>query len=179
VSNSVRPLSSSRTYFAKKVLPWFVATIATGFVLTIGFALSHSRGVIQARAVLMLLFTMGMSGFVVANLRRQGAQLVDAVDDLGELLLVRNDGREARVPLSNVINIGYRQTGFPRVTLTLRAPCIFGREVHFLIEGGGSATHSVIDQLIRRADEARLKAAAPALVLSPSTRENANTRTRT
>jgi hypothetical protein len=58
--------------------------------------------------------------------------LLDEVWDEGEALLLRNDGQEDRIPLTNIINVSQATfTNPPRITLTLRHPCRFGKDVTF------------------------------------------------
>ena len=53
--------------------------------------------------------------------------------DLGDALLMRNDGVEDRILLTNIVNV--RQPTLisrpPRITLSLKHPCRFGSEVTF------------------------------------------------
>lgn len=58
--------------------------------------------------------------------------LVDEIWDDGDALLVRNRGMETRIPLNNIINVSNASfTNPPRITLTLREPSVFGKEITF------------------------------------------------
>jgi hypothetical protein len=87
--------------------------------------------------------------------------LVDEVWDDGDALVVRNAGTEQRVPLRNIINIGYSLLTNPeRVTLTLRDAGPLGREVTFMpmrrpFSFRWLSRNPIIDELIERVDRAR------------------------
>jgi hypothetical protein len=58
--------------------------------------------------------------------------LVDEVYDCGAELLVRNAGKEERIPLHHVINLGWSvMLNPPRVTLSLKEPGTTDREFVF------------------------------------------------
>jgi hypothetical protein len=63
---------------------------------------------------------------------------------------VRFGPDEERIPLTDVINVGYTQfVNPPRITLTLRQPGRFGREVSF------SPPRRFATELIERVEAAR------------------------
>jgi hypothetical protein len=67
-----------------------------------------------------------------AIMRKLVFDLADEVFDEGDALRVRFGSDEERIPLTDVINVGYTQfVNPPRITLTLRQPGRFGREVSF------------------------------------------------
>jgi hypothetical protein len=58
--------------------------------------------------------------------------LVDEVYFDGSEFVVRNGRQEDRFALANVINVDYGELTNPeRITLTLREPCKFGRQITF------------------------------------------------
>lgn len=58
--------------------------------------------------------------------------LADELSDAGDSLIVRFGSEQERIPLSEIINVSYSYMTSPaRVTLTLRTPCRFGKEVTF------------------------------------------------
>ena len=76
----------------------------------------------------MPLAVRGRDRGLVADLDvRAGRDLVDEVWDASDALVVRNKGEEARIRLSDIINVSYSPVGSPpRVTLSLRTPGRFG-----------------------------------------------------
>ena len=127
-AETARRISSRNTFFLKRVLPvlWF------GMV-----ALSVAAGLAGARAgkavpppvfiVPLLLLVIGY-----AIMRKLVFDLADEVFDEGDALRVRFGSEEERIALTDIINVGYTQfVNPPRITLTLRQPGRFGREVSF------------------------------------------------
>ena len=90
--------------------------------------------------------------------------LVDEVWDDGDALVVKSAGVEERVPLSNIINIGYSVLTNPeRVTLTLRAVGPLGKEITFApvrrpFSFRWMSRNPIIGELIERVDQARRRA---------------------
>jgi len=67
-----------------------------------------------------------------AIMRKLVFDLADEVFDEGAALRVRFGSEEQRIALTDIINVGYTQfVNPPRITLTLRQPGRFGREVSF------------------------------------------------
>jgi hypothetical protein len=85
---------------------------------------------------------------------------MDEVFDGGDYLLVKKGDEEARIQLTNIININYSVMSNPRrVTLSLRDECIFGNEVSFLPISSFNLSpfkkSSISEDLIKRVDEKR------------------------
>jgi hypothetical protein len=149
----MRQISSSATVFYKRVFPaiWF------GFIGLIFFgslvgALKDGSGFGSS------LFPLGMAAFGFIIMKIFVWDLVDEVWDDGDSLVVRNNGREARVDLLNIININHSIfTNPPRVSLTLRAPCEFGRIVKFSPPKRffRFSEHPVVAELVERIDQKR------------------------
>jgi hypothetical protein len=58
--------------------------------------------------------------------------LADEVLDDGDSLVVRFGSDQERIPVSQIINVSYSYMSNPvRVTLTLRTPGLFGKEIKF------------------------------------------------
>jgi hypothetical protein len=58
--------------------------------------------------------------------------LADEVTDGGDFLVVRFGDTQERIALSNIMNVSYSVLiNPPRVTLTLREACRFGKDVSF------------------------------------------------
>lgn len=101
---------------------------------------------------------MAVLGYVL--FRRLIFDLVDEVWDDGDALIVRNAGKEERIQLDNIINVGFSTMTNPeRVTLTLREPGILGKEVTFSPPRRFLrwARSPIVGELIERVDEARLQ----------------------
>ncbi len=149
----MRQISSSATVFYKRVFPamWF------GFIGLIFFgglvgALKDGRGFGFS------LLPLGMAAFGFIIMKIFVWDLVDEVWDDGDSLVIRNNGREARIDLLNIININHTTfTNPPRVSLTLRAPCEFGRIVKFSPPKRflGFSEHPVVAELVQRIDNKR------------------------
>ena len=65
--------------------------------------------------------------------KKVALDLVEEVFDQGDSLLVRNKGREERIPLSDISEVSYMAS---RVTLTLKKSSTFGAEIAFLPKTG-------------------------------------------
>lgn len=73
---------------------------------------------------------MAVFGYIIMKLLV--FDLVDEVLDAGGTLIVKNNKQEDRVLLSNIINVNHSTfTNPPRITITLRQPCRFGKEIAF------------------------------------------------
>jgi hypothetical protein len=86
--------------------------------------------------------------------------LVDEVYDCGDFLLVRNNGKEDRVPLANIMNINAStMTNPPRVTLRLSIGGKFGNEIVFSpikpVSLNLFARNEIVEDLMVRVDAAR------------------------
>ncbi len=153
-----RRISSRNTFFLKRLFPllWFgIIAVALATALTAG------RRAVHSPPLPLLLFppllVCGIGYFVF---KRLVFDLADEVYDEGDALRVRFGSEEERIPLENVMNVSY--TSFvnpPRVTLTLRAPCRFGREVTFSppqrLRSALSGRNPLAQDLIERVDAAR------------------------
>ena len=86
--------------------------------------------------------------------------LMDEVYDCGDALLVKNDGREQRLALSNIMNVNATTMTNPqRVTLRLIEPGTFGHEIVFCplrqFTLNPFAKNAVAEDLIVRVHQAR------------------------
>lgn len=92
--------------------------------------------------------------------RRLVFDLADEVIDEGDALRVRFGQEEERIPLSQIINVSYAGMTNPRrITLTLRDPGRFGREVAFSpqqsLRVSFAYNNPLVSELIDRVDAAR------------------------
>jgi hypothetical protein len=154
-AESPRRISSRNTFFLKRVFPvlWFAMV-----------AVSVAAGLAGARAgkavpppvfiVPLLLLVIGY-----AIMRKLVFDLADEVFDEGDALRVRFGSDEERIALSDIINVSYTQlVNPPRITLTLRQPGRFGREVSFSPPRrffSPFVRNPLIDELIERVEAAR------------------------
>jgi|SRR5665213_607125 len=149
-------LSSRQTWFFKRVFPWlWFGFLAVFVIVMLGAGPStHTRPV--PRGLLAAPLVMAVLGYLV--FRRLVFNLLDEVWDDGDGLVVRNDGKEERIALRNIVNVGYSMMTRPqRVTLTLRSPGIFGKEVSFSAPTRWLpfGRNPMITELIERVDRAR------------------------
>jgi hypothetical protein len=155
----MKKISSRSTTFYKKIFPliwfgflaYFAVTAVTGGAVRDG----------QWMFLVMPCF-MAVAGFFL--MKKLVWDLVDEVYDCGDSLLVRNGSDEERIPLSNVMNVSASTNmNPPRITLRLVRPGRFGADLSFSppsrISFNPFAKNLVVEDLIVRVDEARLKRA--------------------
>jgi len=108
----MRRLSSTATGFYKRGFPafWF------GF-LGLSVVLTLVTGAAAKASVLFLLIPCVMSLFGYLIMKKVVWALVDEVLDAGDALVVRNRGREYRVPLTDITHVSSIFARPPRVTL--------------------------------------------------------------
>jgi hypothetical protein len=156
---SGKRISSRNTFFMKRVFPllWFGCLAL--FVL---IALNAARhGVKSTPAAVIFIVPLVMLIFGYLLMRRLVFDLADEVYDEGDALRVRFGSQEERIALADIINISYAGlTNPPRVTLTLRQPGSFGREVTFspvqrIFGPLLRTTNPIVTDLIERVDAAR------------------------
>ncbi len=103
---------------------------------------------------------LGMAVFGYIFMKKLLWDLADEVLDAGDALIVRFGKEEERIPLANIMNVNYAYKNSPaRVTLRLRTPGRFGKEVSFAAPKGTLSTGEspVIEYLIERVDAAQKK----------------------
>jgi hypothetical protein len=150
----VRRISSKTTWFHKKAFPflWFGFL---AFFLLIGVV----SGVV-AEAPVFVVVPMALAAFGFVLMKLLIWDLVDEVRDGGDYLIVRNRGDEARVPLSEIMNVSAStHINPPRITLRLVRPGKFGNEITFSPVTPFSlnpfAKNAIAEDLIVRVDRAR------------------------
>lgn len=151
---SLRRLSSKATFFNKRVVPvvWFgslAVFVVVGLVV-------EGRGEDLPMVFFVAPLILAVIGFVI--MKMLVFDLLDEVWDAGDGLVVRNGGAEDRVPLTNVINVSHATfTNPPRITLTLRHPCSFGKEITFspLLRLNPFGRDPIAAELIERVDATR------------------------
>jgi hypothetical protein len=124
-----RLISSPRTRYFKHTLPKLYFGFAAFFLLISLILLASTRDS-RAGPFVILPIILGAFGYYI--FKRFVFDLADEVYDEGDALVVKNQGREERIPLANIINVTDSvATNPPRITLTLRSPGSFGRDVTF------------------------------------------------
>ncbi len=114
-----------------------------------------AKSEIIAPLLIMPVF-MAIFGYVI--MKKLVFDLADEVWDTGDALLVKNKNEEELIPLTNIINVSYSvMVNPPRVTLTLRQPCRFGKEVSFSppVRFVPFSKSPIIAELIERIDAKR------------------------
>jgi hypothetical protein len=150
-------ISAGKTWFYKRVFPViFIGMIALSLALAIADT-QRGRG-LPLPALIVPLLALGIAWFV---LRRLVSDLADEVWDEGDALRVRFGDDEERIALADITNVSYSTMINPaRVTLTVRNPGRFGKEVTFCpvqpgFFGSVMRTNPLITALIERVDAAR------------------------
>jgi hypothetical protein len=152
-----RRISARNTLFYKRVFPaLWIGVMVLGISLAVA---SGQRGHSVPRPALIVpVIALGIAWFV---LRRLVSDLADEVWDEGDALRVRFGHDEERIALTDIVNIGYTVMINPaRVTLTLRNPGRFGKEVTFSPVRQGFLgpllkSSPLVTNLIERVDAAR------------------------
>jgi hypothetical protein len=144
------------TFFYKRVFPFliFPVFIAAGFITA-----AKSGADLSLLLFFVFVLIIGYAGMKLIGL----FDLVDEVLDAGDALIVRNSGREERVPLADIIDVSYTQPTFGRpqlghphpVTLRLRRPSQFGDQLSFFPRVTFWGKGAVIEELNRRIHVAR------------------------
>jgi hypothetical protein len=153
----MKRISSKRTFFYKRVFP--IGWLGFLALFMLGSSLASRRTHTEVMPLLVLPVIMGVFGYLF--FRKLLFDLADEVWDDGDALVVRNAGTEQRVPLRDIINIGYSSLSNPeRVTLTLRDAGPLGREIPFIplprpLSFRWFSRNPIIDELIERVDQAR------------------------
>ena len=147
-------ISSRGTFFYKRVFPvfWF------GFLALFFMAPLLAKKSAGSPPFVVFVVPVFMAVFGYFFMKKLIFDLADEVVDEGDALIVRFGSEQERIPLSEIINVSYSYMQNPnRVTLTLRTPCQFGKEVSFSPPARflPFAKSPVIADLIERVDAAR------------------------
>lgn len=147
-------ISSRTTFISKRVFPviWFGVLALVVIAPLLG---KKPRGGLPL-VFLIMPFIMAVFGYFI--MKKLVFDLADEVFDDGDALVVRFGSEQERIPLSQIMNISYSHMTNPsRVTLTLRTPGRFGKEVTFSPPQTflPFAKNPIVADLIERADQAR------------------------
>ena len=150
----MKRISSRTTFFMKRVFPvfWF------GFLVLFVLAPLLAKKSASSPPVVLFLMPVLMAAFGYFIMKKLVFDLADEVFDAGDALVVRFGGEQERIPLSEIINISYSyMVNRPRITLTLRTPGNFGKEVSFYPPSTfvSFAKSPIVADLIERVDAAR------------------------
>jgi hypothetical protein len=156
---------SGPTFFLKRVFPavWF------GF-LAVFVAIAIANAVLEGPEpahLFLLAVPLMLAAFGYALMRQIIWDLADEVFDHGDHLVVRARGAESRIELADVMNVSYTPMNPPRITLRLRTPGRFGRDVPFTPIPSPLrtrifrpfATNPIAEDLMVRVDRARVNQA--------------------
>lgn len=158
----MRRLSSSSTFFYKRVFPvlWFGFLLV--FLAIAFWGMQHARAQAQPQQfVPFLLMPLLMAGVGIFIFRKLIHDLVDEVWLDGDYLVVKNRGEQRRVALADVMNINSSTMTNPRrVTVMLRTESRFGRSFSFMPASplrflGAFQPDPVATELIERVDALR------------------------
>lgn len=147
-------ISSRSTIFTKRVFPLMWFGVLALVVIAPLFARKPTGGLPVAFFIGPIL--MAIFGYFV--MKKLVFDLADEVFDAGDALVVRFGSEQEQIALSEITNVSYSyMMNPPRVTLTLRTPGRFGKEISF------SPPHSfvpfakspIVANLIERVDAAR------------------------
>jgi hypothetical protein len=108
--------------------------------------------------LMVLAVPLGMAAFGYIIMRMVIFDLVDEAYLDDDALVICNGGEEEWVPLANIINVNATvMTNPERITLTLREPCRWGKEVVFVpqMRMMHFGRHPLAAELIQLADAAR------------------------
>ncbi|HYL03309.1 MAG TPA: hypothetical protein VEU54_07805 [Steroidobacteraceae bacterium] len=149
-------ISSRNTFFLKRFLPVLLLGVVALMLVPPMLLALHGRAF--PYPVLVVPLFLGIIFYVV--LRRLVFDLADEVYDEGDALRVRFGDEEERIPLAEIVNLSYAGlTNPPRITLTLRNPGRFGKEVTFSPQQRFLSPlfrkDPLVGELIERVDAAR------------------------
>jgi len=149
----VKRISSRTTFFYKRVLPWLWFGGLVVFFLIPTFATDAPPFIFLVLVPIAIFSYFVFKHFIF--------DLVDEAWDAGDYLVFKNKGLEETVRLDNIMNVSSTTfTNPPRVTLTLRTPSRFGKEITFSPPASMNPFNAfkkspVVDELIQRVDDAR------------------------
>lgn len=155
---------SDRMHAAKRISSGTVVTPRTSVLMVMGACLAvlaiawYMTGQWPS-AMDWFLLVLG-SGLAAAIMGIATMGMVDEVWDLGDHLLVRKGGTQARIGLANILKAEASVNSSPeRVTVFLVKPCVFGRQVAFRPVGRPrrlpGLRHPLAEELMHRAHQAR------------------------
>jgi len=154
MTRAMQRISSRMTFWNKRIFPvfWF------GFLAFFEVIISVTSRTADGPPLVALVVPLVLAPFGYWMMKKLVWDLADDVFDAGDELIFRFGREEERIPLSNIVNLSYSWFVNPaRVTLTLRTPSRFGKEVSFSPPQSfiPFVKSKVIGDLIERVDAAR------------------------
>lgn len=155
----MKRISSKQTFYLKRVLPFALIVVAFAPLMLIYGQTGRFYPGSAAPAILVVVVLAVLYPKLISD-------LADEVYDGGDYLLVKRGRLEDRIALSDIMNVNSSvMVNPPRVTLRLARPSKFGDEVVFSparpMTLNPFARNAVAEDLIVRADAARVKRAKP------------------
>ncbi|HEY3859773.1 MAG TPA: hypothetical protein VGM47_09225, partial [Gammaproteobacteria bacterium] len=152
-------ISSRMTGFYKRMFPilWFGLL---ALILVVMASMSRRTPGVPLVALLVPALIMVLGYFLFRKLL---SDLMDEVWDNGKELIVVNEGHVEHESLANIVNVSYSGFTNPkRAVVMLRRPGRWGGKIAFIplrssIRILSLGDNEMIDELVRRADEARRK----------------------
>lgn len=153
----MRRISLRGSFFFKRavLLLWF--GVYASFGIHVYSAISKGKA-----HFLFIVIPISMAVLAYLIMKPLWLDYVDEVWDVGDALIIKNQNRQDRIPLSEITNVcnindsDFRdQMLFSTVTLTLKKPCRFGKEVTFLTKSGYIPFRNspIADELLKRIGE--------------------------
>lgn len=155
----MKRISSKQTFYLKRILPVFLLAVAFAPVLLMYVQTGKFFPGAAAPAVLIVIILAVIYPKLVWG-------LADEVYDGGDYLLVKRGRIEDRIAFSDIMNVNSSvMVNPPRITLRLARPSKLGDEVAFSpvrpMTLNPFARNAIAEDLIVRADAARVKRARP------------------
>jgi hypothetical protein len=152
-------ISSRMTGFYKRVFPflWFGFLLV---ILAVMVSVSRRQPGVPAVVFVVPILMMALGYFLFRKLL---SDLMDEVWDDGKELIVVNEGHVEHESLANIVNVSYSGFTNPkRAVVMLRRPGRWGGKIAFIplrssIRILSLGDNEMIDELVRRVDEARRK----------------------
>lgn len=150
-------ISSRAVWFQKRVFPLIWFGFLAFFLLTAIPALLFGER--SGPWPLFLVMPVGMTVVGYIMMKKMIWPLMDEVYDADDHLVVIRNGDEARIRLSDIVNISAAPGKTTHVTLRLREASRFGNEIAFVPESSFSfnpfGKNPIVEELITRVDRAR------------------------
>jgi len=154
----VRRISSNRIRYYKRVFPEIYFGFLGFFFVVALIIVATDKTVDLKFALVFLVLPIVLALFGHFIMKRFVFDLVDEVWEDGDALIIKNKDQQERIPLSDIVNVcDTILMNPPRITLTLRYPSRFGKEVTFSPPRKlfSLSRNPVAIELIERIDDAR------------------------
>lgn len=146
----MKKISSSSKFFIKRVFPalWYGGLAIFAVIILFGIVTS---GEVQSE-LLLIPSIMAVLGYVV--MKHLVFDLADEVWDDTDSLVVKCQGIEERIPLSNIKDVRYLASRPPRITPSLREPGHLGADITFFPAGNFNRLKEspIVRELLQRID---------------------------